>query len=376
MAFYSRPDLSDVQFKQYVGSELTLSGQTKIASVTGFTLTDGIGNDIILTASGASTVGQVLTFDGSKIKLMPSAVSGDTLYLPPYKSPASITLGGISSGTVLTGRTISSIIEGLLVPTMNPALSSPSSIFTISPITTTYEVGKIISLTGTSIFSRGSIAPQYSSASPYRSGLPIAHIFSPFGLTAVSANTTNLSTGVTFSHIIQANNNIISGSVLYSAGVQPKNSSGGTYSTPLSSGMTTVVPRTICGIYPYYYGKISKACAAGVCRPAATVALITGGTCVVSGSTGTICINFNSTANDYIFFATPSASTIKTKWYVNSFNCGSIGGGVSSGCNLFPNHSVEAGVASSLSCWNGQTYNVYISNYQTALNTIIELRNS
>ncbi len=79
MTFFSRPVLDNLQFQQSTGDVLTLSGQTQIASTSGLTLSNGTGGNIILTASGATT-GQVLTYDGSVIKLAPSSLSGDTTF--------------------------------------------------------------------------------------------------------------------------------------------------------------------------------------------------------------------------------------------------------------------------------------------------------
>lgn len=383
MTFFSRPNLEDLQFKQLISSELTLSGQTRIATVSGLTLaTNNIGGNIIITAEGATgstAYGQVLTYDGvsGKIKLMPSAASGDTMYNPPYKSPASITLGGISGGTTITGRTISSILEELLVPTVNPTLTAPSSTFIISPLTTVVEVGSVLRITGCTTFNRGCINPQYTSACSQRSGLPKSYDYIAFGVTCSPITPSpagSLCNSIIFSaYTATTGNNIISATVEYYSGATPKNSAGGTYLSGLTSGSTTPILRTISGIYPYFYGKVTCSAPAGVGRPTATAIMVTGGTKCVLASTGTICINFNTAINDYIWFGVPSSSTIKTCWYTSALNNGSIGGAVSAGGNLFPAHTVVTNVKTTY--WSGQTYNVYVSNYQTAINTIMELRN-
>ena len=130
---------------------------------------------------------------------------------------------------------------------------------------------------------------------------------------------------------------------------------------------------TVSSIYPYFYGKVSSGgAAAGVNRPTANNALITGGTKVVASSTGTISITFNSTADDYSWFAIPSTSTSKTVWYVDALNNGTIGGSVSSGGNLFPANDV---VSVTTVLWGGVSYKVYITNYQSAI-SVMEMRNS
>jgi len=83
MTFFARPNLGNIEFKQLSGTTLTLNGQTQIATVSGLTLSDGTGNNVIVTASGATSgsTGKVLTFDGNVIKLMTSSLSGDTSFI-------------------------------------------------------------------------------------------------------------------------------------------------------------------------------------------------------------------------------------------------------------------------------------------------------
>jgi hypothetical protein len=373
MTFFARPDLSNTQFKQLPDSILTLSGQTQIATVSGLTLTDGIGGFRPIIATGGTNF-DVLTLVGNQIVLSaPTASGGTGIY--SCASPTTCTVGGLLSGTTILNCTISKILQKILVPTLNPVLTPPSeTLFCISPSISTYEVGANITITGCSCFNSGCISPQYSSASSCRSGLPSSYNYVDFGVPVTVTSTLLTNKHVPSSHPVTAGNNFISSSISYSAGVQPKNSSGGTYSTPLASGTTTPQVITICGQYPYFYGKVaSGSVPAGSNRPTATCALIISGTKCVCNSDSTICINFNSTPDDYLWFAIPSGSTSKTCWFVNTFNNGNIGGVVSAGGNLFPTYNTVNPVTTV--CWAGQTYKLYISNYQTAINTIMELRN-
>jgi len=378
MAFFARPNLDDLQFKQLSGSTLTLSGQTQIINPSGLTISDGSGSTIVINAKGAS-VGNVLTFDGNEINLqLPSSGASTGIYT--CASPTTCTVGGLSASTSITGCTIARLLEMILVPTLYPTLSAPFNTFSIFPATTQYEVGTSISITGTSIFDRGCICPAYCGGPQYRSGLPIAHVVNFFG-SDVSAFTSNLTTGVTCaSYCVSDSGNAVSGRVIYSGGSQPLNSSGSSYSTPLPSGTTATIPINISGIYPYFYGTVaSSGASAGGNRPASTPALVTGGTKVVAQSTGTIAIIFNSTSDDYLFFAIPTGSTSKTKWFVDALNNGNIGGAVTPGGNLFPTFCTVTGVTSTI--WgnvgcSSQTYKVYVSNYQTASSTSMQLRNT
>jgi hypothetical protein len=368
MTFFARPDLSDVQFKQLSGSTLTMSGVTDFIGVL---KSKGVEID-----GTTTTIGEVLTFDGGKIRLMPSVSGGSGSGGIYYcSSPTTCTVGGLPAGSPISGCTISRILEEILVPEICGVLTAPSFTFTVSPATSTYEIGANITVCATTCFNRGSINPQECSASAYRSGLPVAHVYAPYGCAPISAVTTSLSNTCTLAaHTVTQGNNYISAYVAYSVGDQPKGSKGNNFDSPYAAGTTSTLTCTICGLYPYFYGKVaSGGCPAGVNRPTASASLITGGTKCVCNSNNTIYINFGSIADDYIWFAIPTAYSSKTCWYVNALNNGNIGGVVSAGGNLFPDFSSVNPVTTA--CWAGQTYKIYISNYQSAANAIIELRN-
>ena len=115
MPFFTRPELIDEQFKQLAGTNLTLSGETNFF---GILKSKGVEID----ASTNNILGYVLTFDGSKIVLQPSSASGGTgLY--DLASPSTITVGGIPSNTILTGKTSFELWEDLLVVYQVPIFS-------------------------------------------------------------------------------------------------------------------------------------------------------------------------------------------------------------------------------------------------------------
>lgn len=289
-------------------------------------------------------------------------------------SPSTVTVGGLAAGTVLTGRTIEQIIQEMLVPTLNPTLTNPSITSFSQNLATTQEVGVSVTPTFTTNFSRGSINPAYGT-SGFRSGAPTKYVFSGSGnVRQVNTTSTSNTSAATGSTTLLAGANTWGVYVAYGQGEQPKNSSGGNFSSPLPSGATAVAQTTITGIYPYFYGKVASGGApAGGNRPVANNALVTGGTKVVASSNGTLNITFNATSDDYIWFAIPSTSTSKTVWYVNALNNGAIGGAVSPGGNLFPAFN-SVNVTTVL--WAGISYKVYISNYQSATSGVMELRNS
>lgn len=387
MAFFARPNLDNTQFKQLVGSELTLSGQTQIATITGLTLTDGSGSNIPVTASGASSNFDVLTYCNGTISLLaPTASGGTGVY--DCASPTTCSVGGLSAGTAIYGSGVTSILECILVPTLYPTLTNPSisSItgFTISPTTTIYEVGDCPNITGCVYFNPGAINPQYSAACSCRTDGTQCYVYDYMG-TPYEGIIDSPSDSCPFPpDYITDGSNYISAIVCYCSGVQPYDSSGAAYSTALVASATTASQINVCGLYPWFWGiESSSGAASGVNRPTSDCikSLITGGTTCkcVDTSNGTLYVNFNSTSDDYLWFAIPSGSTSKTCWYETTLNSGVIGGVVSAGGNLFPDFELVTNICSSSPVWSGQTYQVYVSNYQSESSTptsIMELRNN
>ena len=360
MGFFARPNLENLQFKQLEGSVLTLSGQTQIATTTGLTLATGTtGGGIIITASGASNNFDVLTYCNGVISLQtPTASGGSGIY--DCSSPTTCAVGGLSADTAIYGSGITTILECILVPTLDPTLTNPSiSSFTISPTTLLYEVGAVSNVTGTTVFNAGCICPQYTALSDCRSNGVTGYCYSNFGV--CEYNTCSLPTGI---HSFGANtiglgNNTISSSIHYCDGVQPKDSSGDDYNSPLSSGYTSSSSKTISGIYPWFWGTGTTA--PDVSTSGCTQCLIDSYTCkCVACSTGTIIVSNFGVTGKYIWFATPYASSSKTCWQGanNPSNNGVIPGA------LFP-AITSWNVISPESCWGSTSYKIYVSGYAT-----------
>lgn len=381
--FFAKPNLDNLQFKQLASSVLTLSGQTKIATTSGLTLTNGIGGYVKIIATGG-TDNKVLTYLGGNIVLRPTTGGGNMVYTGA--SPTTCTVGGLVSSTPIYNQSISHILEQILVPTVCPTVTGPANtVFALSPSTPIYEVGTCVTnICAITCFSRGCVSPVYSGGTQaqYRSGTPVRYNYVQFSGVTASISSSALCNCHGFPAAkIQNGNNILSASVTYSSGCPVYDSTCNVWLPALPSGTTSPsLSCTVCGLYPYYWGKVaSGGSPAGVNRPTINKYLVTGGTKVVNNSSSTICVNFNSTSDDYIWFATPNESTTKTKWYVDALNNGNIGGVTSVGGNLFPDHVAIADVASSV--WSGvgaspHSYKVYVSNYQTSMSTIIELKNS
>ncbi len=85
------------------------------------------------------TIGSQLYITGSLVPIDLDTVVGTTIY--SGASPTTMTVGGISSGTAITGLSLQDIIEDLLVPYIAPTFAT----FIISGQSTTIEVGDSIS---------------------------------------------------------------------------------------------------------------------------------------------------------------------------------------------------------------------------------------
>lgn len=401
MAFFARPNLDNTQFKQIQGGEpLTLSGQTQIATTSGLTLIGDGGMYIPIIATGASN-NFVLTYDGTEqvIKLKQSTASGGTTVFP-YSGLTTCAVGGVDVNSCIYNCEVVDILKDILMPTVSPTLTNPSiSSFTLYcggtsiQLPTIFEAGHNVNVDGCVTFNQGCINPQYTAASDKRSGNVACYNYLAFG-DVYTCQTVGLSNCYPFGvNQINLGSNGVYATVCYSGGTQPYDSAGNTYGTPLPTSATTNcsngLPASVIvtGIYPWYWGKITCAAASGFGRPDAACIKyeMTFNTCggdnsgnkVVNPSNGTLVLNFDSGDNDYIWFATPEASTIKTCWYVDALNKGNIGGGVSAGGNLFPAPETITDVCSVGSgSWNGQTYKIYISNHQSSSTSNMEIRNS
>jgi len=187
---------------------------------------------------------------GDELIVYSSGGSGGAYY--NLDTPSTVTVGGIVSGTQLTGKTAFELFEEMLVPTLNPTLTSPSNSFILtSPVSIYSEVGYVGDFAFLAGFNRGSISPAYGT-SGYRSGLPTDYNYTGTGLpTSASASTlTNvqISSGYTVLIGVQS----WTSSVTHLEGDQPKDSVGNDYDSPYPSGTTGSVTETVEGVYPLF----------------------------------------------------------------------------------------------------------------------------
>ena len=176
----------------------------------------------------------------------------DTELDPSLQMPNAV--GGIPAGTTvfeLNGDNMTTILNDLLFPTINPTYVLPSGTFIISPTTSVYEVSANINLDFTTTFNRGQILLN-NVFQDYRSGLPHTYDYTGIDLTDVSSSLL-LNNQTLFNYKVKLGYQTWSALVYYTSGPQPYDNKGNIYDLPLSAG--NVIPytsRTIEGAYPIF----------------------------------------------------------------------------------------------------------------------------
>lgn len=124
---------------------------------------------------------------------------------------------------------------------------------------------------------------------------------------------------------------------------------------------------TVTADYPIFWGVSASPLTA-----AAIEAIIEAGTAnkVLVNAADTISITY-AASGQYLWFAYWAGYTTKTKWYVNGFNNGTIGGS----SNLFGNEQTR-NLNSPSGLWTGIDFKIHISNYPTTTQGVMELRNT
>jgi len=323
ITFNTKININNDKVYQSTGQTVNLSGNTIIAST-----------GILKYAVHPTFTGNTQIIDKQYVDSKIVTVTGQTIY--NLSSPATATVGGITAGTVLTGKSTNELLKEILVPYLLPAFSSFST-----NVSTPIEVGTIIS--GSKSFTFG-----FTNTSNVAANTLCIVDVTTSSILATNCPVTSpeSATITTRGFSFCGDNQIWCGSAKNSCNTQ--------------FGSSTY---TVTGLLPYYYGVCTCPGAAGANRPTATCAMVIGGTKVLASSSSSISINFNSGSNDYLWFAVPATTTTKVCWCVNALNNGTIGGGVSPACNLFPAPDT---ISATTACWCGCSYKVYISNKQTA----------
>lgn len=158
--------------------------------------------------------------------------------------------------TIPAGTTFEEIFRKLLTNVYYPTLTNPSATLTYT-MPTYAEVGTTVTArAATLVLNRGSINPQYSAASPYRSGAATNYALATTGADVEYSDSSTTSGSFTVNAFTRSTKGTVklTGTISYAAGVQPKDSDGADYQSPLPAG-TVTASKTVTFILPFYYGK-------------------------------------------------------------------------------------------------------------------------
>jgi len=232
------------------GSTDTITGATNVGS--GTTIYSGTTDRNLqfnsLIGSGTTSISKV----GDDVIIYSSGGTGnDNCY--DLSSPSVIPVGGICTGTVLTGKTSFQLWEELLVPELCGTITAPSTTSVGLSVSGLREIDESISQTVTINFSRGCINPQYCSVSDKRSGIPDSYCFSGAGMPSGFINCSSLSASYTnAAYDVLIGTQTWGGCTCYNAGLPALSSKGTEYCSALAAGITCAKSNTIVGVYPIY----------------------------------------------------------------------------------------------------------------------------
>lgn len=230
-ALTNKPIINDVTVVgNKTGEDYSL--QNLLIAGEGITLEDNLDHTTTISVSGGTGSG---------------ALTADLIVSNP--------LGKYTMNEVIAKDTsFETIFRGLLSKTYYPTLTDPSVSLSYGA-STLVKVGNMIpALTATVNFNRGSINPQYTAESPYRSGVATSYTVNLTGASITYSDTkeTNQFSIPTFTRNSKGNV-VLNASANYEAGIQPKDSDGGDYKSPLPAGNKST-SKTIEFILPFYYG--------------------------------------------------------------------------------------------------------------------------
>ena len=155
------------------------------------------------------------------------------------------------------GTSYDDMWDALLNPTLYPTFTNPSATLSYSA-DTYYEVGTSVSAKSATVtLNRGTITPAYGT-SGYRSGAATNYALASSGADTEYSDSSASSGSFSVPALTRATkgNIVLTATVSYAAGEQPKDSKGNNYDSPLAAGSKSTT-KTMQFIQPYYYGKSS-----------------------------------------------------------------------------------------------------------------------
>ena len=289
-------------------------------------------------------------------------------------SAYSVPVGGAPATPASTRKTrnIVEVLDAILFPAYPATVGSGKSVnLTVTGASGTLEIGRTVARVLTATFGRGQIVNGDGSPGPDLVGAATSYSFTGTGISQTDQSGNTLSV----TNIVQSGANNWEVTAFHNAGTGAYYDSGLVPATNLDSlrvagsvSDTTSSP-TVTGVYPYFWGVSNAPLTA-----AQIAGLVSSGNAaankVVASSANTLPVTFGASAQ-YLWFAHPTSSTTKTKWYNTVINNGSIG----SPTDLFGASATQA-FDSAQFYWAGVSYRVYVSNYATTTGGVMELRNN
>ena len=273
------------------------------------------------------------------------------------------TVGAINAGeTIPAGINIQDLTELLFNKTFYPTYSNHS--FSLINNAGIREVGSSFNITLTFNFNRGQILGKLVGGIWKENEKQADRLGTATSYLLNGSSSANNSASFNVTTILGTN--ILSGSVAYGIGAQPKDSKGNNFESPFPAGTSPIQSTSFEGIYPYFYYKSTSPITPEIMQSAIANGQATK---VLASSTGTITIPFAANG-EYIAVAYPATSTTKTIWYVNALDNGKIeeGGGVLGDVNMLLCNSPT-------NLWNDVPFKIHVSPGLITQDNPIQLKN-
>ena len=236
------------------GTNVTLNSVTTPSGTIITVNAQGGGSGVVTSLTTTGTSGAATLNAGVlNIPVYGGGIGSYTNLTPtPQAFPGNSPFDNIPASSTFNNQTFEEMMNAMLYPTLDPTLTPPSATLSISPSASFQEIGANVPITLSATFNQGSINPQYTSASNKRSGLPNTYNFNGTGVSPILSSSLGPVTATTGAYTILVGSNTWTNSVSFDIGVQPKDSTGGDFGSPLGPGTSSTISKTITGVFPVF----------------------------------------------------------------------------------------------------------------------------
>ncbi|GGH78101.1 hypothetical protein HNQ91_003950 [Filimonas zeae] len=201
-----------------------------------------------ITAAGGSTLAPL---SGGKVPVvyLPDSLGADAYMDQTFTT--NIAVGGIAAGTVISsGTRLNTIVRNLLTTVYNPDITAPA--FTLSHNATPYrKIDSTVNVLLTFNFDRGNVQSGWSNTSQgARAGDATGYTFMNADNVAYSGQPQAGNQYTVNNYTVLQGLNVFKSKVAYVAGIQPLNSNGDSFGSPLAAGESPVQSTSFEGVYP------------------------------------------------------------------------------------------------------------------------------